>query len=179
MSKKLAITGVILLIVISLACQSFAQGAATGPLPATPGTALPGIAVDRLSYWELAGLGKKVSAVPVGGELFNPYSIFGPYGIHGQYSIYGPYGMYGPGGPGYGSGLGFNGFGMNDPWMLYKQYLEGKAQLAAAQAKAPAAKDASAKKPANATGPTNKTASAPANQTAPAQAGKTTAGAAD
>jgi hypothetical protein len=50
--------------------------------------------------------------------------------------------MYGPGGPGYGSGLGFNGFGMNDPWTLYKQYYEEKALAAADPAKAPAPKGA-------------------------------------
>ena len=149
MLKKLAITGIVLLLFLSLTCLSFAQetvsdkskqdsarGAvsdkskqapAKGPTGAAAAPAVPAVSSDRLSYWTLAGLGKSVPAGLIEGPIYNPYSIFGPFGIHGQYSIYGPYGMYGSGGPGYGSGLGFNGFGMNDPWMLYKQYMDGKA----------------------------------------------------
>lgn len=141
MLKKLAITGIVLLIALSLTGQAFAQGAASGEsqqafaegrAPVTPGTAIPGVSGGRLGYWELAGLGKSVAAGPVSGQVYNPFCAFGPYGIHGQYSIYGPYGMYGPGGPGYGSGLGFNGFGMNDPWTLVKQNNEEKAARQAA-----------------------------------------------
>jgi hypothetical protein len=74
--------------------------------------------------------------------------------------------MYGPGGPGYGSGLGFNGFGMNDPWMLFEQYKQEQAIQAASglekapgPEKAPGTKGGSnATKPANSTAPANKTA---------------------
>jgi hypothetical protein len=121
----------LLIFVISLVPQASAQGAASGEsqqafvegrAPATPGTAIPGVSGGRLSYWELAGMGRGAPSGPIDSTVYNPFSFFGPYGIHGQYSIYGPYGMYGPGGPGYGSGLGFNGFGMNDPWTLVKQH---------------------------------------------------------
>lgn len=139
--KKVTITGIVLLIVISLTGQALAQVAASAPLvgsaPYAPG---PDTSVGRLGYWELASLGKSIPSGPVDIPVNNPFCAFGPYGIHGQYSIYGPYGMYGAAGPGYGSGLGFNGFGMNDPWTLVKQYNEEMAQASAGPAKAPAPK---------------------------------------
>jgi len=134
-----------LIFTLSLVPQASAQGAASGEsigafergqAPATPGTRVPGLAGGRLGYWELAGLGNApgpgvLPPVPDGGMPYNPFSVYGPYGLFDQYSIYGPYGMYGAAGPGYGSGLGFNGFGMNDPWTLVKQYNEEKVLQAA------------------------------------------------
>lgn len=102
-----------LLFLISPAGPAFAQGAASGEsitayaegtAPLTPGTVTPG-----LSYADLAGTVS--GAVP--GRAYNAYGAYGPYG---QYAMYGPYGTYGPPGPGFGSGPGFNGFGMHDPW---------------------------------------------------------------
>lgn len=188
--KKLAIAGMVFLIVQSLTGQALSQGSAsgvsqqafsTGGVPFTPGTPIPGIPADRLSYWALAGMGKSVPSGPVEIPVYNPFCAFGPYGIHGQYSIYGPYGMYGPGGPGYGSGLGFNGFGMNDPWILLKQYNEEIAsQTASGPAKAPAPKSTGeVSKPINATGQTNKTAPVQTNKTASVPANKTATGSAD
>jgi hypothetical protein len=135
----------LLLFVLSIVQPAFAQGAASGEsigafqrgqAPATPGTQLPGITGGRLSYWELAGLGDapapgKLPPTLNGGMPNNPFSVFGPYGIYGQYGVYGPYGMYGPAGPGYGSGLGFSGFGMHDPWLLVKQHELEQAQAVA------------------------------------------------
>ncbi len=53
------------------------------------------------------------------------YSMYGPYGIYDQYGLFGPWGLFGPSGPGYGSGLGFNGFGMHDPLELVKLHKQG------------------------------------------------------
>jgi hypothetical protein len=159
--KKVTITGIVLLIALSVTWQAFAQVLAPG-LPGTP-------TGGRLGYWELASLGKIPSSGPVDVPVYNPYCAFGPYGIHGQYSIYGPYGMYGPGGPGYGSGLGFNGFGMHDPWTLFKDYNVEKAiQAASGSEKAPAPKAAGGvNKSTNAAVPAKGTASpAGANATA-------------
>lgn len=95
----------------------------------------PCVPDGRLSYWQLAGLGKSATG-PVDVQVYNPFCVFGPYGIHGQYSIYGPYGMFGPAGPGYGSGLGFGGTGQNDPWSLSRQYNVDKTQASAGPEKA-------------------------------------------
>jgi hypothetical protein len=139
--RKLVIIGILLLFALSMAGHAFAQGAASGEsqaafeqgrAPAVPATRLPGLSSGPLSYATLAGMGKgEVSGGYADAMVYNPFSAYGPYGIYGQYGVYGPYGMYGPGGPGYGSGLGFNGFGMNDPWALVKIYNEEQARSGA------------------------------------------------
>ena len=133
----------LLLFVLSLIPQVFAQGAASGEsiaafqrgqAPVTPGTKVPGLSTPRVSYWALAGLGRDPLALGTlppavldGGMPYNPFSVYGPYGLFDQYGMYGTYGMYGPSGPGYGSGFGFNGFGLHDEWELVKVYNEQNA----------------------------------------------------
>jgi hypothetical protein len=150
--KGLVIAVLLLLFVVSLIPQALAQGAASGEsigafergqAPVTPATKTPGLSTPRVSYWALAGLGrdpqalgKQPPAVTDAGMPYNPFSMYGPYGIYDQYGMYGPYGMYGQSGPGYGSGYGFNGFGLHDEWELVKVYNEENAQAAAAQAQA-------------------------------------------
>jgi hypothetical protein len=150
--KGLVITVLLLLFTVSLIPQALAQGAASGEsigafergqAPATPATKVPGTSPGRVSYWALAGLGrdpqalgKQPPAALDGGMPYNPFSAYGPYGIFDQYGMYGPYGMYGQSGPGYGSGYGFNGFGLHDEYELVKVHNEESAQAAAVQAKA-------------------------------------------
>jgi len=60
------------------------------------------------------------SVPPGSGLLFGVgswggYSAFGPWGLYDQYGLFGPFGLFGPSGPGYGSCLGFGGFGMHAP----------------------------------------------------------------
>lgn len=149
MRKFLVITVLLLLFAVSLIPQALAQGAASGEsiaafargqAPVTPATKVPGLSTPRVGYWALAGLGRDPlalgnlppSMLPAG-MPFNPFSMYGPYGIYDQYGMYGPYGMYGQSGPGYGSGYGFNGFGLHDEWELVKIYNEQKAAQAAAE----------------------------------------------
>jgi hypothetical protein len=165
------------LFALSLVPPALAQGAASGEsigafargqAPVVPATKVPGLDTPRVGYWALAGLGrdpmalgKEPPAMLDAGMPYNPFSIYGPYGIYDQYGMYGPYGMYGQGGPGYGSGYGFNGFGLHDEYELVKVHNEELAQLAAAQAQATTPQGAgSATRPAFATVPANKTAPA-------------------
>jgi hypothetical protein len=157
--KLLIIAVLLLLLAVAQAPQALAQGAASGEsigafergqAPATPSTKQPGMGPPRLSYWALAGMGldplstgKQPPAMVDAGMPYNPVCAYGPYGLFDQYGMYGPYGMFGAGGPGYGSGYGFNGFGLHDEFGLVKVYYREQAQLARAQAKA-----ASPKKPA-------------------------------
>jgi hypothetical protein len=147
--KLLVITVLLLLFAVSLTPLAFAQGAASGEsiaafergqAPVTPATKVPGLSTQRVGYWALAGLGRDPFALgslpPAmlpGGMPYNPFSMYGPYGIYDQYGMYGPYGMYGSSGPGYGSGFGFNGFGLHDEYELVKVYNEQNAARAAAE----------------------------------------------
>lgn len=154
--RKLLIIAVLsLLFAVSLVPPALAQGAASGEsigafqrgqAPVTPATKVPGLSTPRVGYWSLAGLGRDPQAlgqqppamIPAG-MPYNPFSMYGPYGIFDQYGMYGPYGMYGSGGPGYGSGYGFNGFGLHDEWELVKVYNQEQAAQNAAAANAQSA----------------------------------------
>ena len=141
--KKLTVVTLLLLFVLASVPPAHAQGAASGAsistflhgqAPVVPGTKVPGLSTPRVSYWALAGLGRDPlalgevpPAVTPAGIPFNPFCAYGPYGLFDQYGMYGPYGMFGPGGPGYGSGYGFNGFGLHDEYELVKVYNEAKA----------------------------------------------------
>jgi hypothetical protein len=145
--KLLVITVLLSLFAVSLIPPAFAQGAASGEsigafqrgqAPVTPATKVPGIDTPRVSYWALAGLGRDPQALGTqppamldAGMPYNPFSMYGPYGIYDQYGMYGPYGMFGPSGPGYGSGYGFNGFGLHDEWELVKVHNREVAQASA------------------------------------------------
>lgn len=173
MRKLITITVLLLVLAVSLVPPALAQGAASGAsiaafergqAPVTPATKVPGLSTPRVSYWALAGLGrdplalgKQPPAMLDGGMPYNPFCAFGPYGIFDQYGIYGPYGMYGSGGPGYGSGYGFNGFGLHDEWELVKVYNEQNAARAATEVGAAGPRSGgNATKPANQTAPASK-----------------------
>ncbi len=170
MIRKLAIIALLSLFVLASAPPAHAQGAASGEsisafergqAPVVPATKVPGISTPRVSYWALAGLGRDPlalgqvpPAVTPAGIPFNPFCAYGPYGLFDQYGMYGPYGMFGSGGPGFGSGYGFNGFGLHDEYQLVKVYNEANVARGAAGVAPTAPKGAvNAPKATNQTGP--------------------------
>ena len=100
---KLVFSVLLVLIISSVAAQAETSPACPG------GTCGIGQSLLATQATMTSSSGPGIGVPGWGG--FSPY---GPWGIFGQYCMFGPYGLFGPSGPGYGSCMGFDGFGMHE-----------------------------------------------------------------